>query len=275
MKLYFGRTAGRKTARPHFSWPMLHLAGLFAFLLLVAQASAAPAFPPLRGRVMDNANIIGDATEFDLNNKLAALEQKTSRQLVVVTVPSLGGYEISDYGYQLGRAWGIGQAKLNNGVIFLIAPNEHKARIEVGYGLEPILTDALSEVILQTQVLPKFRAGDFDAGVEAGTDALIQQLSLDPSEAEARAAAAAQRQAQDRTGDDGGGLVGLLIFLFILFAIFRVFGGWAFLPFLFMGGGRRYGGYHGGGWSSGGGFGGGGFSGGGGSFGGGGASGSW
>jgi uncharacterized protein len=250
------------------------LAGLFAFLLLIPSALAAPTFPALTGRVMDNANIISDSTEFDLGNKLAALEQKTSRQLVVVTVPSLQGYEISDYGYQLGRAWGIGQAKLNNGVIFLIAPNEHKARIEVGYGLEPILTDALSEVILQTQVLPKFRAGDFDGGVEAGVAALIQQLSLDPSEAEARAAAA-ERQTQNH-GNDGGAISGFLIFLFIVIAIFRLFGGWGFLPLLFMGGGRRSGGYYGGGgWSGGGGYGGGGFSGGGGSFGGGGASGSW
>ena len=248
------------------------LAGLFAFFCLVTPALAAgPTFPPLTGRVMDNANVIDDATEFDLNNKLAALERKTSRQLVVVTLPSLQGYEISDYGYQLGRAWGIGQAKLNNGVLFIIAPNEHKARIEVGYGLEPILTDALSEVILQTAVLPKFRAGDYNGGVEAGVDALIQQLSLNTSEAEAKAAAAEQQAQQ--SGSQGGGFPGILIFLFIAFAIFRVFGGWGFLPFLFMGGGRGYGGYGGGGWSGGGG--GGGFSGGGGSFGGGGASGSW
>src|SRR3984957_2748760 len=242
------------------------LAGLFAFFCLVTPALAAgPTFPPLTGRVMDNANVIDDATEFDLNNKLAALERKTSRQLVVVTLPSLQGYEISDYGYQLGRAWGIGQAKLNNGVLFIIAPNEHKARIEVGYGLEPILTDALSEVILQTAVLPKFRAGDYNGGVEAGVDALIQQLSLNASEAEAKAAAAEQQAQQ--SGSQGGGFPGILIFLFIAFAIFRVFGGWGFLPFLFMGGGRGYGGYGGGGWSGGGG--GGGFGGGGGSFGGG------
>ena len=248
------------------------LAGLFAFFCLVTPALAAgPTFPPLTGRVMDNANVIDDATEFDLNNKLAALERKTSRQLVVVTLPSLQGYEISDYGYQLGRAWGIGQAKLNNGVLFIIAPNEHKARIEVGYGLEPILTDALSEVILQTAVLPKFRAGDYNGGVEAGVDALIQQLSLNTSEAEAKAAAAEQQAQQ--SGSQGGGFPGILIFLFIAFAIFRVFGGWGFLPFLFMGGGRGYGGYGGGGWSGGGG--GGGFGGGGGSFGGGAASGSW
>jgi uncharacterized protein len=248
------------------------LAGLFAFLCLVTPALAAgPTFPPLTGRVMDNANVIDEATEFDLNNKLAALERKTSRQLVVVTLPSLQGYEIADYGYQLGRAWGIGQAKLDNGVIFIIAPNEHKARIEVGYGLEPILTDALSEVILQTAVLPRFRAGDYNGGVEAGVDALIQQLSLNTSDAEAKAAAAEQ-QAQQSGNQGGGGFPGILIFLFIAFAIFRVFGGWGFLPFLFMGGGRGFGGYGGGGWSGGGG---GGFGGGGGGFGGGGASGSW
>jgi uncharacterized protein len=248
------------------------LAGLLALFCLVTPALAAPSFPALTGRVMDNANILSDTTEFDLNNKLSALEDKTSRQLVVVTLPSLQGYEISDYGYQLGRAWGIGQAKLNNGVVLIIAPNEHKVRIEVGYGLEPILTDALSEVIIQTVMLPKFRSGDFNGGTEDGVDALIQQLSLDTSTAEAKAAAA-EHQAQNGGQQGGGGIPGFLIFIFIAFAIFRVFGGWGFLPFLFMGGGRGSGGgYGGGGWSGGGGgFGGGG----GGGFGGGGASGSW
>jgi uncharacterized protein len=218
--------------------------------------------------VVDDANILSETTKEDLTQKLAALEQGTSRQLVVVTIPSLQGYAISDYGYQLGRAWGIGQAKLNNGILLIVAPTEHKVRIEVGYGLEPIVTDALSEVIIQTQVLPKFRAGDFNGGVEAGVDALIQQLSLDTSEAEKRAAAAEQqRQGQ---GDQGGGIAGFLILLFIFIAIFRVFGGWGLLPFLFMGGGPR-----GGGWGDGGGGGGSWSGGGGGSFGGGGASGSW
>jgi uncharacterized protein len=257
---------------------MRFLAALFAFLCLVNPAWAAPqfpalpSFPKLSGRVVDGANILSDATKSDLDGKLAALEAKTSRQLVVVTLASLNNYDISDYGYQLGRAWGIGQAKLNNGVLLIVAPNEHKVRIEVGYGLEPILTDALSEIIIQNAILPNFRKGDFNGGVEQGVDALIQQLSLDPSAAEAKAAAAAQqaRQQQDN-GGQGGGLSGLLILLFIGFAIFRVFGGWGLLPFLFMGGGR--GGYGGGGFG-GGGFGGG-FGGGGGSFGGGGASGGW
>jgi uncharacterized protein len=257
---------------------MRFLAGLFALLCLLAAPTltnaawaAGPTFPALTGRVVDNANILNAQTKADLNDKLAVLEEKTSRQLVVVTLPSLQGYDISDYGYQLGRAWGIGQAKLNNGVLLIIAPNEHKARIEVGYGLEPILTDALSSVILQNAVLPKFRSGDFNGGVTAGVDALIQQLSLDTSTAEAKAAAAERQAQQGGDGGQPGGIGGLLIFLFIAFAIFRVFGGWGFLPFLFMGGGGRGGFGDGGFGGGGGGFGGGG----GGSFGGGGASGSW
>lgn len=150
----------------------------------------------------------------------------------------------------------------------------------MGYGLEPIITDAFSSVVIQTQVLPRFRQGDFNGGIQAGVDALIEQLSLDPSEAEKRAAAAAQ-QLKQRGNDGGGGLAALLIILFIFIGLSRVFG-WGLLPLLFMGGGPRggrgggYGGY-GGGWSGGGGgwSGGGGFGGGGGSFGGGGSSGSW
>jgi uncharacterized protein len=252
---------------------MKFFAALFVFLIALTPAWAAPTFPALTGRVVDDAHILSDATKADLDQKLAGLEQKTSRQLVVVTLPSLQGYEISDYGYQLGRAWGIGQAKLNNGVLLIVAPTEHKVRIEVGYGLEPIMTDAFSSVIIQTQILPKFRAGDFNGGVEAGVDALIQQLSLDTSEAEKRAAAAAQpRHGQGQ----GSPLVALIVIIFVFIALSRVFGGWWLLPFFLGGGGRGWGGgggYGGGGWSGGGG---GGWSGGGGgSFGGGGSSGSW
>src|ERR1700744_714003 len=211
-------------------------AALVAFFVLLTPACAAPTFPALSGRVVDDAHILSDATKSDLDQKLAGLEQKTSRQLVIVTLASLQGYEISDYGYQLGRAWGIGQAKLNNGILLIVAPTEHKVRIEVGYGLEPIMTDAFSSVIIQTQILPKFRSGDFNGGVEAGVDALIQQLSLDTSEAEKRAAAAEQQGQQGDQGG-GGGIAGFIILLFIFIAIARVFGGWGLLPFLFMGGG--------------------------------------
>jgi uncharacterized protein len=253
---------------------MRFLAATLAFLCLIIPAWAAPIFPALTGRVVDDAHILSPQTQSDLTQKLAALESKTSRQLVVVTLPSLQGYEISDYGYQLGRAWGIGQKRLNNGILFIVAPKEHKTRIEVGYGLEPIITDAFSSVVIQSQVLPKFRGGDFNSGVVAGADALIEQLSLETSEAERRAAAAAQ-QVQRHRGDDGGGsLMGFLIVLFIFIAFARIFGFWSLLPFFLSGGGGR-GGYGGGGGWSGGGDGGGWSGGGGGSFGGGGSSGSW
>jgi uncharacterized protein len=198
--------------------------------------------------------------------------------MVVVTLPSLQGYDISDYGYQLGRAWGIGQSKLNNGLLLIVAPNEHRVRIEVGYGLEPIVTDAFSSVVIQTQILPKFRSGDFNDGVTAGVDALIQQLSLETSEAEKRAAAAAEQL--KRHGHDQGDMPGWLVLL-IFFGIFGfiAFQSWA-VPGRrsgYYGGGGPYwgggGGWGGGGWGGGGG--GGGFGGGGGSFGGGGSSGSW
>ena len=244
---------------------MRWMAMVFALVCLAVPAQAAPSFPALSGRVVDDAHILSDATKSDLTQKLAALEAKTSRQLVVVTLPSLGGYEISDYGYQLGRAWGIGQGKLNNGALLIVAPTEHRVRIEVGYGLEPVLTDAFSSVVITTQITPQFKKGDFDAGVVAGVDALVQQLSLETSVAEQRAAAAAN-QLQHQGRDGGGGASGLVVFLIILFIILRMFGGWGLLPLLFMGGGGGGGGFGGGG---------GGFSGGGGSFGGGGSSGSW
>ena len=248
---------------------------LTAFILTVAPARADPTFPPLTGRVVDDAHVLSPQTQADLNTKLTALEQKTGDQLVVVTLPSLQGYEIEDYGYQLGRAWGLGEKGKNNAASLIVAPTEHKVRIEVGYGLEPVLTDAMSSVILQEQVLPKFRSNDVEGGVVAGTDAIIAQLNLDPAQAQANAQAAAQAPARHPNPIP---VIFLLIFVFFmlrsLFSIGRRGGGgglWA-LPFLFMGGGGGGGSYGGGGFGGGGG---GGFSGGGGSFGGGGASGGW
>jgi uncharacterized protein len=263
---------------------MRRLAGLIGLLLVfvwapaLAQAPAAPApkFPPLTGRVVDDAHVLSPDVQAQLTGELAALEQKTSRQLVVVTLPSLGGYEIADYGYQLLRHWGIGQKGLDNGAIFIVVPSEHKVRIEVGYGLEPILTDALSDMILQEQVLPKFRAGDVSGGIVAGTDALIQQLSLDTSTAETKAAAAEQQRPVYHHRSPIGGIIPLILLFFFVSSFFRGGRGggmgW-FLPMMILGSGR-------GGWGGGdgGGFGGGGFggfSGGGGSGGGGGASGGW
>jgi uncharacterized protein len=261
---------------------MMRLAGLIGLLvaLFLAPASFAattpsgPQFPALNGRVVDDAHVLDAATQADLTAKLAALEQQTTRQVVVVTLPSLGGYDIQDYGYQLLRHWGIGQKATNNGALFIVVPSEHKVRIEVGYGLEDVLTDALSSVILQEKVLPKFRAGDVQGGIVDGTDAIIQQLGADPNAAQAQVAQA--EQAPHRHGNPFGAIIPLI---FIVFIMARVFGGrrggggigWL-LPMMFLGGSRGGWGGGGGGWGGGGG---GGFSGGGGSGGGGGASGGW
>jgi uncharacterized protein len=242
----------------------------------VGAATAAPTFPALTGRVVDQAGVLSPQAEAAITAKLEALETGTGRQLVVVTLPSLQGLPIEDYGYQLGRHWGIGQKAENNGALFIVAPNDREVRIEVGYGLEPVLTDALSSVIIQSAVLPRFRAGDIEGGVTAGTDAIVQQLSLPDGEAKARVQQAAARPAPEDSNP-----FPIIITIFILIMVFhRMIGGrrrGGLLPWIILGG--LGGGGRGGGWSSGGGggwsSGGGGFSGGGGSFGGGGASGRW
>jgi uncharacterized protein len=247
---------------------------VLSLMVMGGRAFAAPTFPPLTGRVVDDAHVLSPEVQADLTAKLAALEAKTGRQLVVVTLPSLQGDDIEDYGYQLGRAWGIGQKDKNTGVLFIIAPSEKKVRIEVGYGLEPVLTDTLSTIILQEQVLPKFRSGDVAGGVVAGADALVQQLGLDPTMAQANAVQA-ERAPPRRHHEGLGAVVSFLLVMFVLSAVFR--GGrrgggmgWI-LPLMFMGGGFGGGGRD----DDGGGGDGGGFSGGGGSFGGGGSSGGW
>jgi uncharacterized protein len=274
------------SAGPRRGWAGLLLAVLMAaFAWAPALAQAAVTYPALTGRVVDDAHVLSPEVQADLTQKLADLEQKTSRQLVVVTVPSLGGQEIEDYGVGLLRQWGIGQKGLNNGALFIVAPTEHKVRVEVGYGVEGVLTDALSSVIIQREAIPKFKAGDFSGGIVDATDALIEQLSLDPSTAEAKAAdAAAQQRALRHHHSSGlGGFIPVLLIFFVLMALLRGGRGgggggvgWL-LPLMFLGGGGRgrddgWGGGGGGGWGGGGG---GGFSGGGGSGGGGGASGGW
>lgn len=254
----------------------------FAALLLVLTtgvAFAAPKFPPLTGRVVDNANVLSPQAETELTAELAALESQTGRQLVVATLPDLQGYEIEDYGYQLLRTWGIGDKDRDDGAILIVAPGERKVRIEVGYGLEPVLTDALSSLIINQRIIPAFKDGRLEEGVVDGTRAIIQQLSLPDDEARA-AAAVEPRQTQREGGGVGPGTIFLIFVVFwLLSGVLGGFGrrgrrrrsGLWWLPLILSsggGGGRS-------GWGGGGGFGGGGFSGGGGSGGGGGASGSW
>ena len=145
-------------------------------MLVVTAHAVGPNFPPLTGRVVDDAGILSPSTIENLTGLLAQHEQATGEQVVVVTIKSLQGYAIEDFGYQLGRYWGIGQKDKNTGTILIIAPDDHKARIEVGYGLEGKLTDALSHTIIENDILPNFRRGDFNAGVTAGTKSILAVL---------------------------------------------------------------------------------------------------
>lgn len=287
------------------------VARIVCLLIYLLSASLhAQEFPALTGQVVDAAGLLNDAQKASLTQTLSAHENQTSNQVVVVTVPDLQGYPIADYANRLGRFWGIGTSQLSNGVLLLVAPAERKVRIEVGYGLEGALTDSLSSIIIQREILPSFRKNDYPTGIANGTDAIIQAIAGEyaaPVNTQRRGGSdpisdkvgsfiplifiamvavteilrrAGQRKAANGAFPAGfAGLFGtlasgnLLIGIAIAIAIF--------LLIYFKGsnggtgGSGRRGGYIGTGGFGGGGMGGGGFSGGGGSFGGGGASGSW
>jgi uncharacterized protein len=251
---------------------------LLSVFLLAALAIPALAltFPTLTGRVVDDANILDAAQRAALTQKLADLEAKSTDQLVVVTLKSLQGTSIEDYGYQLGRQWQIGQKDKNNGVLLIVAPNERKVRVEVGYGLEGTLTDLVSNFIIQNSILPRFRANDYPGGISRGVDDIIQVLTGDAEEWKQRAAK------RPEATSDGSAMLLLILFIVVVVVVFIIIANsknpppgqrrrgspWIVIP---SGSGS------GSSWSSGSGGGswGGGFSGGGGSFGGGGSSGSW
>ena len=244
---------------------------LIVLLILASPALASePKFPPLTGRVVDDAGVLSASTQSELTGMLAAHERATGQQVVVVTLDSLQGYTIEDYGYQLGRHWGIGQKGKNTGAMLIVAPKEHKIRIEVGYGLEGTLTDATSRTIIESYILPSFKRGDFNAGVLAGTTSILKVLGGD--------AGAEPSPESIATVDSSNIALGLFILFFLLALILiasKILGGSRKDFIRLMGGVVGPGTNFGGGGFGSGGFGGGGFSGGGGSFGGGGASGSW
>jgi uncharacterized protein len=230
----------------------------FVLIFCATLAVAAPKFPALTGRVVDDAHILSASAIQSLGQMLEEYERGTSNQVVVATIPSLQGTSIEDYGYQLGRAWQVGQKDKNNGVLLIIAPKERKVRIEVGYGLEPLLTDAASSTIVNDIILPAFRSGNMEQGIIDGTQAILSVLG-------GKGIPAVQQADGQLSGLD---MLLLLIFgvLFFGFAIRHPF----IAALLLSSHSSRFGSSRlgGSGW-------GGGFSGGGGSFGGGGASGSW
>jgi len=262
-------------------------AALLALSLLAPLASAA-ALPALTGRVVDAAHLLDSSTKADIESKLASFEAKSSDQVVVATIDSLGGEDIESYANRLFRAWGLGQKQENNGILLLVSKGDRKVRIEVGYGLEGVMTDAASKLIIEDTILPAFRQGDFSGGISRGVDDILAVLSGDVADLEARAARKRQSAA---TQPNWFGYVFFLVWFAIFFGGFglavlpRAFGRkiapgrYRWLGHDFIVRDRRGGGwYYGGGGWGGGGWGGGGwggFSGGGGSSGGGGASGGW
>jgi uncharacterized protein len=193
-------------------------------LLALATPVSAQTFPQLTGRVVDDAHLLTPAQVQDLTSKSEALEASTKRQFVVATVPSLEGRTIEDYGYRLGRTWGIGQKGKDDGVILLVAPNEHKVRIETGYDARVFLTDAVSSVIIREAILPHFKQNppDYGGGIEEGADQVIKQMSLPPEEAAKNAAAAEQTQ-QRRQHSSGDALPGFFWFMIIAFVFLSMF----------------------------------------------------
>ena len=150
-----------------------------------AQAgSAPPDFPALTGRVVDQANLLSPADEQRLSAASAAVEREVGPQYVVVTVSSLQGRTLEDYGVQLGRTWRIGSRARNDGVLLIVAPSEHKVRIEVGYGLERRVTDPFAARVIRERIVPRFTAGDFPSGIIAGSDAIIARLRSHQSDRE-------------------------------------------------------------------------------------------
>jgi uncharacterized protein len=267
----------------------------FVLALLLPLAAFAAELPKLTGRVVDNAGMIDPTTKAALTQKLEDFEKKGADQIVVATIDSLDGQPLEDYANRLYRAWGLGQAGENNGVLLLVAKNDRKMRIEVGYGLEGTLTDLHTKLIIENTMVPAFRANDFSGGISRAVDDIIMVLEGNAAELEARG----ERNPEKQSGwavDDFVPVLFMLVWATLFFGGFAM----AVLPPMFgrkigpgryrwlgmdfqVGGARRSrGGWTsgGGGWSSGGsgwssGSGGGGFSGGGGSSGGGGASGSW
>ncbi|WP_417565713.1 TPM domain-containing protein [Marinobacter sp.] len=247
----------------HKNWLMV----LLVLLPATVWAQSTPEFPELTGRVVDRAEMLSPEVETRLSQMLQAHEEASTEQVVVVTLPDLQGFPIEDFGYQLGRHWGIGQKGEDNGALLIVAKEERKIRIEVGYGLEGRLTDAESSVIINRVITPAFRQGDFQAGIVNGAAAMIQVLGGEPL------AASQGQQPVALQEKPKAGMVALF-FIIMMAVVFFIGsrggrggrGGAALLGAALLGGAMG---------GRGGGFGGGGFGGGGGGFGGGGASGGW
>ena len=223
--------------------------------------------------VADRAGILSAKTVSTLNAKLEAYERETSNQILVATFPALpSDYALEDFTQRTAEAWGVGQKGRDNGAVLFVFPSDRKMRIEVGYGLEGVLPDATAKSIIEYEIKPAFKAGDFDAGITRGVNAMIQA-----TKGEYQGTGRTNADREDG-GSDAGQFVILLIVVIFILIVMSGGGGTSYGSRGRKGGSSMWFPMGGGGGSGrgGGGFGGGGgFSGGGGSFGGGGASGGW
>lgn len=195
------------------------LAIVLAAMVAIGGLALALDVPKLDGRIVDEAKIIPEPVRAALADKLEALEAKSGIQFVVATVTSLRGNEIEPYANALFRAWGLGEKTKNNGVLLLVAPKQRKVRIEVGYGLEGTLTDALSKIIIANAMTPRFKAGDFGGGIERGIDDVITVLTTDSSEWEKRPDLRLDRH--ETKADNWAPWIAFALFLIIVFLLMR------------------------------------------------------
>lgn len=237
------------------------LAALLVWLL--APAALALEVPPLEGRINDRAALLTPEQRARLETRLAAYEQKTGHQLVLLTIPSLEGDPIEDYALRVAEAWKLGRKDRDDGVLLVIAAQDRQVRFEVGYGLEGELPDALVGRIIREVIAPAFRQGDFAGGIGSAIGAAIAATG---GEGEPLPEPAPVRQRRSP------GIPPLLLLLVLAVLFLGGGAGGRRGPRYFGGHVMGFGGFGG---RSGGGFGGGGFGGGGGGFGGGGASGRW
>jgi uncharacterized protein len=189
---------------------LLPLIGLLLLLVGSSGRASAKDVPPLTGRVVDQANLLTAEQRQRIETQLAALEKQTGDQVAVLTVDTLDGDPIEDFANKTGRAWALGQKGKNNGVILLVAKQDRKMRIEVGYGLEPELTDLQTNIIQTQIIIPHFKQGDFGGGIEAGVDALVTTLQGKPLAAPA---------AEEPQGNGGGSQSWPGFLIFGLFAL--------------------------------------------------------
>ena len=195
---------------------------LFALIALPAAAQDLPPRPD--GPVYDGANMIDDAAQAQLDRQLRAYNKETGRSVIVATVPSLDGETIETYAVELYETWGIGGEETDEGALLLIARDDRKMRIEVGYGSTPTLTDAASGRIIRNTITPAFKQDDYTGGIVAGVAQMIEALDMDPATARAIEEAEAAAGAQGNDGRSASTWLGAIVWIALIFGFAFIFG---------------------------------------------------